>query len=101
MVSHVDQTEHDVQIVITEQGIADLRWKTPCERAELLIENCAHPDYRAQLREYLAHARAVSPGKHTPHDLNQALSWHQRYLDTGTMKLLNDYDNEGSKNNER
>lgn len=33
MVSHVDQTEHDVQVIITEQGIADLRWKTPRERA--------------------------------------------------------------------
>lgn len=46
MVSHVDQTEHDVAVVVTEQGVADLRWKTPNERAELLIENCAHPDYR-------------------------------------------------------
>lgn len=85
MVSHVDQTEHDVDVVITEQGIADLRWKTPKERASLLIENCAHPDFRPLLREYFEHALAVSPGKHTPHDLTQALSWHQRYLDTGTM----------------
>lgn len=46
MVSHVDHTEHDVQIIITEQGVADLRWKTPKERAELMIENCAHPAYR-------------------------------------------------------
>lgn len=86
MVSHVDQTEHDVAVVITEQGIADLRWKTPKERAELLIENCAHPDYRQMLREYYEHALRTSAGKHTPHDLTQALSWHQRYLDTGSMK---------------
>ena len=46
MVSHVDHTEHDVDVIITEQGVADLRWKTPKERAELLIENCAHPDFR-------------------------------------------------------
>lgn len=85
MVSHVDHTEHDVCVIITEQGIADLRWKTPKERAELLIENCAHPNYRPLLREYYEHALAVSPGKHTPHDLTKALSWHQRYLDTGTM----------------
>ena len=77
MVSHVDQTEHDVAVIITEQGIADLRWKTPKERAELLIENCAHPDYRPMLREYYEHALATSAGKHTPHD---------RYLETGTMK---------------
>lgn len=86
MVSHVDQTEHDVAVVITEQGIADLRWKTPKERAELLIENCAHPDYRPMLREYYKHSLRVSPGKHTPHDLTMALSWHQRFLETGTMK---------------
>lgn len=86
MVSHVDQTEHDVAVVVTEQGVADLRWKTPNERAELLIENCAHPDYRPMLREYYEHALKISAGKHTPHDLTQALSWHQRFLDTGSMK---------------
>ena len=86
MVSHVDQTEHDVQVIITEQGIADLRWKIPRERAELIIENCAHPDYRPMLREYYEHALDVAAGKQTPHDLAQALSWHQRFLATGTMK---------------
>ena len=86
MVSHVDHTEHDVQVIVTEQGVADLRWKTPRERAELLIENCAHPDYRPMLREYLARAEKVSAGKHTPHDLRTALSWHQRCLETGSMK---------------
>ena len=86
MVSHVDHTEHDVQVIVTEQGVADLRWKTPVERAELLIENCAHPDYRPLLREYLYRAKQVSTGQHTPHDLREALSWHQRFLDTGSMK---------------
>lgn len=86
MVSHVDHTEHDVQVIITEQGIADLRWKSPCERAELLIENCAHPDYRPLLREYFEHAKKVANGQHTPHDLTKALSWHQRFLETGCMK---------------
>ena len=86
MVSHVDQTEHDVQVVITEQGIADLRWKTPRERAELLIENCAHPDYRQMLRKYYENALRTAEGKHTPHNLSQALSWHQRFLETGSMK---------------
>lgn len=86
MVSHVDHTEHDVDVIITEQGVADLRWKTPKERAQLLIENCAHPDYRPLLREYYEHALAVSPGMHTPHDLAEAFSWHLRYEKTGTMK---------------
>ncbi len=87
MVSHVDHTEHDVQVIVTEQGVADLRWKSPSERAELIINNCAHPDYREQLMEYYRHAKEVSYGKHTPHDLAKALSWHQRYIDTGSMKF--------------
>lgn len=86
MVSHVDHTEHDTQIIVTEQGVADLRWKTPAERAELLIERCAHPDYRPLLREYLAQARRAAKGQHTPHDLRLALSWHQRCLEQGSMK---------------
>lgn len=86
MVSHVDQTEHDTQIIITEQGVADLRWKTPKERAKLLIENCAHPDYRPMLREYFEEAQKTAKGRHTPHNLSKALSWHRRFLDTGSMK---------------
>jgi succinyl-CoA:acetate CoA-transferase len=86
MVSHVDQTEHDVAVVVTEQGVADLRWKTPNERAKLIIENCVHPDYKQMLLEYYKHSYEISPGKQTPHDLRQSLSWHQRFLDTGTMK---------------
>jgi succinyl-CoA:acetate CoA-transferase len=86
MVSHVDQTEHDVAVIVTEQGIADLRWKTPKERAELIIENCAHPDYRPLLRAYYENALKVSTGKHTPHDLTKALSWHQKFIETGSMK---------------
>lgn len=85
MVSHVDQTEHDVQVVITEQGIADLRWLIPRERAELLIENCAHPDYKPMLRDYYETALKVAEGKHTPHILEEALSWHTRFIKTGSM----------------
>jgi len=86
MVSHVDHTEHDVHVIVTEQGVADLRWRTPRERAALLIENCAHPDYRPMLWDYFERAQRVSRAQHTPHDLNLALSWHRRYLETGTMK---------------
>ena len=85
MVSHVDQTEHDVQVVITEQGIADLRWLIPRERAELLIEDCAHPDYKPMLRDYYETALKVAEGKHTPHILEEALSWHTRFIKTGSM----------------
>jgi succinyl-CoA:acetate CoA-transferase len=85
MVSHVDHTEHDVQIIVTEQGLADLRGKSPAQRAELVIERCAHPDFRPQLRDYVARAQANPVGRHTPHLLGEALSWHQRFVTTGTM----------------
>lgn len=87
MVSHVDHTEHDTHILVTEYGYADLRGLSPKERAEVIIENCAHPDYKPMLRSYFEHAKESANGQHTPHDLKTALSWHQRYLDTGSMKL--------------
>ncbi|HET6554009.1 MAG TPA: acetyl-CoA hydrolase/transferase family protein [Dyella sp.] len=86
MVSHVDHTEHDVAIVVTEQGLADLRGLSPRQRAKVIIERCAHPDYRPLLTDYFERSLRDSRGKHTPHLLNEALSWHQRFLETGDMR---------------
>ena len=85
MASHVDHTEHDVQVIVTEQGLADLRGLSPTQRARLVIEKCAHPDFRPALLDYLHRAQAGANGQHTPHLLNEALSWHARYLQTGNM----------------
>ena len=49
-VSHVDHTEHDTHIIVTEQGLADLRGLAPRKRAKVIIERCAHPDYRPALQ---------------------------------------------------
>lgn len=84
MVPHVDHTEHDVDIIVTEQGLADLRGLAPRERAEAIITNCVHPDFRAQIQDY--YDRAVQAGGHTPHLLTEALSWHIRAAETGSMK---------------
>src|SRR5579864_6587227 len=86
MVSHVDHTEHDVQVIVTEQGLADLRGLSPRQRAHLVIEKCANPVYRPVLRDYLARAERLSYGKHTPHLLTESLGWHNRYLRTGMMR---------------
>ena len=86
MASHVDHTEHDVTVVVTEQGLADLRGLSPKQRARAIIANCAHPDYRPLLDDYFERACRESVGKHTPHLLDEALSWHQRYLETGRMR---------------
>lgn len=72
-VTHVDHTEHDVDVFITEHGIADLRGRSPVERAEEIIAECAHPDYRDRLEDYLEHATRKSG--HTPHDLEVAYGW--------------------------
>jgi succinyl-CoA:acetate CoA-transferase len=86
MVSHVDHTEHDVHVLVTEQGLADLRGLSPRARATRVIERCAHPDYRDRLTDYVERADRERPtARHTPHLLGEALSWHQRYLDTGRM----------------
>ncbi|MGD0213132.1 MAG: acetyl-CoA hydrolase/transferase family protein [Terriglobales bacterium] len=85
MVSHVDHTEHDVAVVVTEQGLADLRGLSPRQRSKLIIENCSHPDYRPLLRDYEERAERLSFGKHTPHLLKESLSWHDRYVRTGRM----------------
>lgn len=63
-VAHVDHTEHDTEIIVTEQGLADLRGLTPYERAELLIEKCAHPEFRDSLRAYLVRTRVESAAQH-------------------------------------
>lgn len=73
-------------ILITEQGLADLRGLSPKQRAQIVIDNCAHPDYRPMLQDYFDRARKESYGKHTPHLLGEALSWHQRFQETGDMR---------------
>ncbi|MFD1211421.1 acetyl-CoA hydrolase/transferase family protein [Arthrobacter sp. GCM10027362] len=86
MASHVDHTEHDTMVVVTEQGLADLRGLAPKQRARSIIENCAHPDYRPLLQDYFDRACRDGYGRHTPHLLGEALSWHQRFVETGSMR---------------
>lgn len=83
--SHVDHITQDVQVLVTEQGLADLRGLPPTRRAELIIENCAHPTYRDALRDYYARAKRGSYGMQSPSLLAEALSWHQRFVETGSM----------------
>ena len=83
MVSHVDHTEHDVDILVTEQGLADLRGLAPRERARVIIDNCVHPAYRDALNDYFRRACAI--GGHTPHVLREALSWHINLEEMGRM----------------
>jgi acetyl-CoA hydrolase len=84
LVSHLDSSEHSVQVIITEQGIADLRGKSPGERAKVLIEKCAHPDYRSLLRDYLK----LASGSHCPQNLRAAFGMHLAYAEKGDMHAV-------------
>lgn len=86
MASHVDHNEHDVDILVTEQGLADLRGLAPRERAVQVIKHCVHPDYRDDMLDY--YNRACERGGHTPHLLEEAFSWHIRLEQQGSMKKI-------------
>ncbi|MDO8989649.1 MAG: acetyl-CoA hydrolase/transferase family protein [Sideroxyarcus sp.] len=85
MVAHVDHTEHDVDILVTEVGLADLRGLAPRERAQVIVNNCVAEPYRKRLLNYIEGAN--KRGGHTPHMLETALSWHINYRKTGSMLL--------------
>nr|WP_297168966.1 acetyl-CoA hydrolase/transferase family protein [uncultured Dysgonomonas sp.] len=82
LVSHEDHSEHSVKIIISEYGVADLRGKSPLERAHEIIEKCAHPDYRPLLREYIANA----PKGQTPFDMYNCFAFHKAFTETGDMR---------------
>ena len=48
--THVTTSKNDVNFVVTEHGVAQLRGKTAKQRAEALIA-IAHPDFRPELRQ--------------------------------------------------
>ena len=82
MVSHLDQSEHSVKVLITEHGVADLRGKSPIQRAHCIIDNCVAPEYRDMLRRYLESA----PKAHTPANLNTCFEMHRAFAETGDMR---------------
>ena len=81
-VSHLDSSEHSVSVIVTEQGVADLRGKSPHERADIMVEKCAHPDYREQLRDYLD----IGGRAHTPQVLSMAFAMHCKFARDGDMR---------------
>ncbi len=82
MVSHTDHSEHSVQVIITEHGVADLRSKSPKARMQEIINNCVHPDYRGLLSEY-SH---LAGDTHTPCTLAAAFGMHLEFEKSGDMR---------------
>lgn len=85
--SHIDHTEHDTHVFISENGVADVRGLNPKERAKVIINNVASPDYRDQLLDYYERACAACKNSQTPHILKEAFSFHESLAENGTMKF--------------
>ena len=81
-VSHENHSEHSVKIVVSEYGVADLCGKSPIQRAEEIIENCAHPDYRQQLCDYLK----LQKKGHTPQNIYACYEFYKEFMEKKTMK---------------
>ena len=60
IVSHIDHNIKTANVLITEQGVADMRGLNVIERAQLIIENCAHPKFKPALQDYLRKASVLS-----------------------------------------
>ena len=82
MVSHLDHSEHSVKIMISEYGVADLRGKSPIQRAHEIIDNCVHPDYRPLLNDYLN----MGIKGHTPQNLDCCFAFHKEFAKSGDMR---------------
>ena len=90
MATHVDHTEHDLDVLVTEQGLADLRGLAPRQRAQRIIDKCVHPEYRPILQEYFDRALKeckASGSAHEPHMLYKAFNMHRNLEENGSMKL--------------
>lgn len=88
--THVDHTEHDLDILVTEQGLADLRGLCPRERAREIINKCAHPDYQPILTEYYERSEKECFARgtgHQPHMLFKVFKMQESLMNTGTMKI--------------
>ena len=82
MCSHMDHSEHSVQVLVTEHGVADLRGKDPRERASAIISNCVDPSYRDLLWTYFK----LTENGHTPQSFRSAFAFHEAFLETGDMR---------------
>lgn len=84
--SHIDHPSNDVDVIVSERGVADLRGLCPKERAELIIEHIANPKYQPLLKDYFKRACEACGNSQTPHLLDEAFSFHDRFNKTGSME---------------
>ena len=74
--------DQKLKIAMTEKGL-DFTVRMP----DSIGSGNTPEQFRDALQDYFDRACAASAGKHTPHLLTEALGWHQRFLDSGDMRL--------------
>ena len=82
---NIDLPEFNADMIGAKFAVLRTQTATPEQRAQVIIDQCVHPDYRAQLQDYFDRSRQQG-AQHTPHILTEALSWHQRFMDKGDMR---------------
>lgn len=84
--SHIDHATLDVDVIVSERGVADLRGLTPKEKALIIIDQIANPKYQPMLLDYFHRACEACGNSQTPHLLEEAFDFHNRFNKTGTME---------------
>lgn len=84
--SHIDHATLDVDVIVSERGVADLRGLTPKEKAPIIIDQIANPKYQPMLLDYFHRACEACGNSQTPHLLEEAFDFHNRFNKTGTME---------------
>jgi acetyl-CoA hydrolase len=89
---HIDHTEHDLDVLVTEQGLADLRGLAPKDRAQMMIDKCVHPEYKPIIQEYFDMAKKECLAKgigHEPQLFDRCFKMQQNLAKNGTMRIKN------------
>lgn len=84
--SHIDHATLDVDVIVSERGVADLRGLTPKEKAPIIIDQIANPKYQPLLLDYFHRACEACGNSQTPHLLDEAFDFHNRFNKTGSME---------------
>lgn len=94
MCTHVDQTEHDLDVIVTENGLADVRGLSPRERARVIIDQCVHEVYKPILSAYFEKAEFECLRKgwgHEPHLLWNTFDMHKALVEEGSMRKVKSF----------
>ena len=84
--SHIDHATLDVDVIVSERGVADLRGLSPKEKAPIIIDQIANPKYQPWLYDYFKRACEACGNSQTPHILSEAFDCYKLFAETGSME---------------